>query len=215
MQLARGPEISEVEIVRLWQERVQTQAAFEDDRGESLRLVYPGRPNDGRGGDFRDAVISSSRGCQKGCIEIHRLTSGWESHGHHRDPHYNQVILQVAWKADRCLPARLEDGRSIPTVILEKLLTPAANNLAEHSLICREYCRKTPSEQINSVLEEAGEQRFRQKSRSFQSRLARNEGPQILYEGLSEALGYSRNQKAFASFSQRVPLSVFSLSNNE
>ena len=59
------PPICERDVVDVWRQRVQAGTTLHDSNGESLTVVYPGRPNDGRGGDFRDAVIISARGFPK------------------------------------------------------------------------------------------------------------------------------------------------------
>jgi hypothetical protein len=200
--------ICESDVVDLWRQRVQSGTALLDSNGKSLTVVYPGRRNDGRGGDFRDAVITSAEGPQKGCIEIHTLTSGWQSHGHHLDPNYNQVVLQVAWKADRGIPARAASGRIIPTVLLEDGQPRSPADLPVSGLACREYLARNDPGILVKFVDWAGEQRFLQKSRSFQDEMIVVLPEQILYAGLSRALGYSHNQSAFADFCERLPLSV-------
>jgi hypothetical protein len=201
--------IPESEVVRLWRQQAGYQTALEDTNGEFLSIVYPGRLNDSRGGDFRDAVIAFPEGLQRGCIEIHTLTSGWQSHKHHLDPHYNQVVLQVAWKADRGIPARTQNGRAIPTVLLEKLTQVGAGEPAPSAaLACRDYAAKRGAGQLEEILDQAGEQRFALKSRAFQAELLTTPSEQVLYSGLAQALGYSHNQHAFKDFAQRAPLSA-------
>ena len=63
--------------------------------GKPLKIIYPGRINDDRGADFRDAVIATGRRLIKGDIEIHVKDSDWRAHRHHRNPIYNRVILHV------------------------------------------------------------------------------------------------------------------------
>jgi hypothetical protein len=200
--------ICENTVVDIWRQSVQGGTVLQDSNGESLTVVYPGRLNDGRGGDFRDAVIISAEGLRKGCIEIHTLTSGWQSHGHHRDPYYNQVVLQVAWKADSGMPARAASGRIIPTVLLKDWQPWGPADLPASQLACREYQARKGSVRLEEFVDWAGEQRFLQNSRFFQNEMAIVPPEQILYEGLSRALGYSHNQSAFSDFSKRLPLSV-------
>jgi hypothetical protein len=110
--------IPEGEIVKLWQKQLNRQD-LADSEGVPIKVVYPGRPNDGRGADFRDAVVSTGGEIRKGCIEVHSRVSGWKAHGHHEDPVYNQVILHVAMEEDRPGRTVLQNGQSIPTVILD------------------------------------------------------------------------------------------------
>jgi hypothetical protein len=182
-------------------------AAAHDENGETISLIYPGRLNDSRGGDFRDAVIGSPEGLKRGCIEVHTLTSGWRSHGHHLDPHYNQVVLQVAWSADRGGPARSENGRSIPTVLLQQRLQDVTGTIPPPGgLACRNFTTLKGTAPLEEILNQAGEQRLILKSRSFQEEMRTVQAEQVLYQGLVQALGYSHNQAAFLDFAQRVPL---------
>jgi hypothetical protein len=199
--------VSESAIVRLWQNQIGARGVIQDITGETLKVVYPGRLNDSRGGDFRDAIVASPQGLQRGCIEVHTLTSGWQAHGHHLDPHYNQVVLQVAWKADRGVPAISEDGRIIPTVLLESWQPDESGDPMHTRLACREYAARWGSVKLGEILDQAGEQRFLFKSGRFQDDLLAFPSDQVLYQGLTQALGYSHNQEAFLDFAQRTPLS--------
>ena len=81
-------------MVETWQ-RLMNRAGLTTAGGEPIRIIYPGRKNDGRGADFRDAVIATSQGVIKGDIEVHVKSSDWQAHRHHQDPAYNRVILHV------------------------------------------------------------------------------------------------------------------------
>lgn len=88
-------KISESQVVRMWQRQLLSGEKLVTEAGESIRIVYPGRINDGRGADFRDAVIATGSGLVKGDIEVHVKSSGWLAHRHHQDTAYNRVILHV------------------------------------------------------------------------------------------------------------------------
>ena len=51
--------ISEREVVTWWRAEAARGRRLTTDDGRLLRVVYPGRLNDGRGGDFCDAVITA------------------------------------------------------------------------------------------------------------------------------------------------------------
>jgi hypothetical protein len=88
-------DIPEREVVRLWLKQLERRRTSITTDGQSLDVLYPGRPSDSPGGDFRDAAVLVGDAVRHGCIEIHNRTSGWETHGHHLDPHYNYVVLHV------------------------------------------------------------------------------------------------------------------------
>ena len=69
--------LSESQIVKVWQQLLLNGTELTTERGEPLKIIYPGRINDDRGADFRDAVIATSRGLTMGDIEIHVKSSDW------------------------------------------------------------------------------------------------------------------------------------------
>lgn len=202
-------KINESEVVNLWREQVSQRRIFTDAEGLNLEVIYPGRLNDSRGADFRDAVISSGQGKRKGSIEIHTLASCWKAHGHHRDPVYNQVVLHVALKRDRSGDTFLFNGEKVPTLILEKYLSPDhGKSEALTGLRCRGVGRKIKSEEFIHVLEKAGDQRFEAKAARFQNEQRILGSEQSFYQGLLEALGYAKNKEPFLELARRAPLKL-------
>ena len=86
--------IKESQVVKVWQQLTNAKQLVAEG-GEALTIIYPGRINDDRGADFRDAVITINKEIVKGDIEVHVKSSDWRAHRHHCDPAYNRVILHV------------------------------------------------------------------------------------------------------------------------
>ncbi len=96
--------LPESQIIKVWQHQLLDRTGLVTEGGEPIEIIYPGRVNDDRGADFRDAVIVTGRGLIKGDIEVHVRSSGWRVHQHHRDPVYNRVILHVVmWQKQNYL----------------------------------------------------------------------------------------------------------------
>ena len=113
----------EIQVVRLCQEKLPGRRdLFTEDDGP-VRIIYPGRLNDDRGADLRDAVITTENGPLTGDIEVHVRSSGWWAHGHHEDPVYNRVVLHVVFWHDVVQPVFLQNGRRIPTLVLNRFVT--------------------------------------------------------------------------------------------
>ena len=89
--------LPESQIIKIWQHQLLDSTELATEGGEPIKIIYPGRINDGRGADFRDAVITTNRGLLKRDIEVHVKTSAWRAHRHHHDPVYNRVILHMVW----------------------------------------------------------------------------------------------------------------------
>ena len=116
--------LSESQITRIWQHLLLDKTELTAEGSEPIKVVYPGRINDDRGADFRNAVIATSRGLVKGDIELHVKSSSWRAHRHHQDPAYNRVILHVVmWqKQNYLVPALSALLSSLRTCLVEPAL---------------------------------------------------------------------------------------------
>ncbi len=177
-----------------------------------MRLIYPGRENDDRGADIKDAVILAEQGLLKGDIEFHLQSGGWKRHRHHLDPAYNSTILHVVmWP--RSETTTLQSGQKVPVLALSKYLDRAGRQRAKTgfpasapTLPCHRGVKSLPVERVNEMLDSAGRERFLNKAAAFQSELNQGDPPQILYQGIMRALGYSKNKLPFEELARRVPL---------
>lgn len=202
-----GSRIPEKQVVNIWQEKIQKQRCWSDSEGNPVEVLYPGRLNDGRGGDFQDALIVSNNGDKQGCIEVHTRTSRWISHRHHLDPAYNRVILHVVWEKDTAGQTFLQNGQPIPTIALKEL--PWQKTKARPSkpvLPCRGIGKKRSPSFIKEVLSRAGNVRFETAVSNSAKQGSKIEQSQSLFEGIAEALGYSKNKAAFKALAGSLPL---------
>lgn len=199
----------ESRVVKMWRDRLpgRTDLVTEDD--EPVRIVYPGRLNDDRGADYRDAVIATSRGLMRGDVEIHVKSSSWWAHRHHQDPVYNRVILHVVFWDDVARAVTLQNGRKVPTLALHRFVGDRVDTVypsAIYPLPCRSGVRRWDISFMGGILDNAGEQRFLSRVINFQTELARTEASQSLYQGIMEALGYSKNKRQMVELAGRMPL---------
>ena len=163
--------------------------------GEAYRVVYPGRPADGPGPDFRDAVLSGRDGERiRGDVEIHVRASGWSAHGHDRDPRYNGVVFHVTPGTDAQAEARTESGLRIPLLALGPVLNAKPGARA-----------RAPRVLPGVTLAEAGDRRFLAKSAGLALEMRRTGPGQALYAAVLECLGYSRNRRGFRQLAARLP----------
>ncbi|MBN1190870.1 MAG: DUF2851 family protein [Dehalococcoidales bacterium] len=208
MKNKTGP-VPEKQVVGLWQKRMRRQRTVTGTDGETLEVLYPGRLNDGRGGDFRDAVVSAGSRLNYGCIEIHSRAADWRLHGHQDDPHYNKVILHVALEGDDRGETVRQDGVVVPTVILKgnKLPQSTKNIRAGPLPSCRAGGRKRKAVKTILVLEKAGLERFALKTERLRQGLQDHNAGQCLYLGIMEALGYNKNGSQFLRLGRLFPLS--------
>ena len=205
--------LPEKEIIEIWQHQLPGRAGLTTEGGEPIKIIYPGRINDDRGADFRDAVIATSRGLIKGDIEVHVKSSDWQLHRHHHDPVYNRVILHVVMWHNVEGDTSLQNQGSAPVLALGKYLkgpvsdsSNRAYSPAVWSMPCLKEAGRLSPGIIAEFLDAAGEERFLAKAARFQLDLARTEPGQCLYQGVMEALGYAKNKLPFLELARRLPL---------
>jgi len=207
-------QVSEKLLAQIWKGLAGERFCTSD--GRQVDVVYPGRENTDRGPDFQNAIIATGSGeLITGDIELHIRASDWRAHGHHRDPRYNGVILQVVLWDEEQAPALLEDGKAMPTLALSQWLTGSVEEIrhwagrrqvpSEPCLHAVEYLGDAT---MGRLLDEAGEQRFRLKAALFGQRISEGEAEQVLYQGIMRALGYAKNKERFQGLASRLPVSV-------
>ncbi|MBU2608332.1 MAG: DUF2851 family protein [Chloroflexi bacterium] len=197
----------------MWQRLLRNGSELTTDRGETIEILYPGRPNDGQGADFRDAVITTVGGLLKGDIEIHVRSSDWRAHQHHHNPIYNRVILHVVWRQNSPIMTRLQNGGMVPTLVLCK--HPAGENNpssdwlyhqpAPNKSCSRSWDSSAPHRAVE-CLESQGDKRFLIKASRFKADIAQYGPGQTLYQGIMGALGYAKNKLPFLELARRLPL---------
>jgi hypothetical protein len=206
--------ITEKGVLEIWQDSLQNRTDLLTEDNESVRIVYPGRRNDDRGADFKDAVIATGRKQLKGDIEIHVKASNWWAHGHHRDPAYNRVILHVVYQNDCEKAIVLQNGSSAPTLALHAYIKTDSRP-ALPAIPCRNDFYRGNMSFIGRILDEAGEQRFLARAAYFKEAITQVGAGQALYRGIMTALGYSKNKQPMEELAGRMPLKKLATASDE
>ncbi len=208
-----SPGIPESVIAQIWQRQLVKKKALVTSDGQLVEVIYPGRANRSGGPDFRGAIIAIRDEFLRGDVEVHLRSSGWQAHGHDRNPAFSGVILHVVMWDDTPCSRRPREGKPIPILPLyrclqaplEKILWKVAQPPVSNDP-CAGVRHRLGGESLERVLDDLGEARFRDKVARFRDGLSIGEAGQVLYEGLMEALGYSKNKEAFRELAQRLPL---------
>ena len=182
--------------------------------GERVQVIYPGRENRDSGPDFVGAILAVADGEPlTGDIELHFKASDWKNHGHHHDPGYNEVILQVVWDGD--VAAMLQNGKRVPTLSLCHCLKGLLEDVRHQVHLpmfpsdpCHNAGQELGDSEMGRLLDEAGEERFLVKAGCFAGRLDKALPSQVLYQGIMGALGYTKNKDQFEELACRLPLVV-------
>lgn len=203
-------------VIWLWENKHLQTNEFSLSDGSRCRLIFRGTRNSDSGPDFLNASLEINGTIRSGAVEVHADAADWYLHQHQSDPAYNQVILHVVLENSR--PQQIttrEDGLAAPTLFLSNCLSQPVEKLYQ------EFCRYSlatdaselacplavqESAQILRRLEEAGAARLTLKGLAFRELRQYNSWDQILYTGMMEALGYSKNQIPFRQLAQHLPV---------
>lgn len=214
------PFQDEAWVQRLWFEQVYTQNLI-TLTGETVQILQPGFWNRSAGPDFQRACLINGLGQREvGAVEIHSEAQAWNQHGHERDPHYDEVILHVVWKAGpKLFFAGDSKRRSVRTIELSSQLKFPLLELRRHFTstemerkvgarigLCQKELAQLTLTQTAQLLQDAGWHRFQKKSELWGLRSKAIGFDQALWLGLADALGYSKNRPAFQNLAQRLPI---------
>ena len=215
------PDFDKIEedfVQKLWNAQRFFTANLTSIDGKEIRVLKPGVWNREVGPDFMHAEIEINGKLHVGDVEIHVKSSEWYAHKHHLNSRYNRVVLHtVLYDDDFNLRTRLQNGKRIPTLELLKWVDAPIGDLfdetiqadAEASNFCRVTGNRLNIENLKSVFESLGTERFLEKADAVRLLRTRLNFEQILYEGMMEALGYSQNSKPLRELAQRVPFTDF------
>lgn len=180
-----------------------------------LRVIYRGTWTFSDGPDFHGAMLDIGGRLVRGDIELHVRASDWVRHGHHQDPRYDGVVLHVVHIDDLDQPVLTSADESVPTLLMSRfyqapLETLESSNIPAVAGAGHGPCLPTlPGERpelVRQVLEQEGWRRLTEKQLAFSQALTVLPAGEILYRGIAEALGYSRNREPMLQVASDLPL---------
>ena len=208
--------IDEHFVQTVWDEQRFFDFDLKSTDGRSIQVLKPGLWNSDEGPDFVHAELLIDGDLHAGDVEIHINSSGWYNHKHHLDPRYNRVILHVVYLNDDInLRTRLQNGKRIPTLeILNRLDAPIGDLFDERKESqetstneCRVTGKTLKIEDVQSLFDKLGQERLLEKANVMRTQIVGVDFEQLLYQGIMEALGYTKNSAPFRELAQRAPLS--------
>lgn len=179
--------------------------------GEPVRIVHFGWWNHGAGPDFRDAVVEIDGATHRGSIELDTAPGDWEAHGHAANPAYNDTVLHLflTHRGRGTFFTRTAEYRHVPQVHLD--ISQCAPGTDERSAAarpgrCVQSIASLPADRVLRIMEDAARYRLERKARRWR-RVADIHGlDHALFQGIAEALGYSRNKLPMSVLAQRLPI---------
>jgi hypothetical protein len=85
----------------LWKYNLYDQDSLIDNENNKIVVLNPGEYNRDSGPDFFNSRILIAGTVWAGNVEIHTRASYFDTHGHNRDPAFDNVILHVVTENDR------------------------------------------------------------------------------------------------------------------
>lgn len=213
----RSPMVEEL-IFQLWEHGYFATLELASEKNENVEIISQGQRNFDSGPDFKNATFKLDGKIHQGDLEIHRSANDWYLHHHHHDPAYNNVIvhLVIGSKSNQHKPPIRLNQKPVPIEIFVDL------SESQISYLTKKYklSLTQPSSKIDchikhlndskklAIIEIAGLARFRQKAERFNESRFHQSWSQIIYAGMLEALGYSKNTRPFRKLARLIPVEV-------
>ena len=209
MEVQDRISVPEEFIARLWEAGYFNSIPLLTSGDIPVVVLSLGRKNMDSGPDFKHIAVKIDGVIHQGDMEIHLSANDWYQHGHHLDSAYNDVVLHlvVGRKSER--PAIRHNQQPVFAEVYVEISHEEIDRLKqtcseEAAIIPCRYRRLADSDKVRLV-EKAGMIRFANKAACFLEEREQSSWNQIIYKGLMEALGYSKNQRPFRRLSQLLP----------
>jgi len=184
--------------------------------GKELEIMHPGRWNTDSGPDFKEAIIRIGDHVSRGDVEIHLKSYDWEVHNHSENKNFNSTILHVVYKHDQPYSYTIkEDGEKLEIIEIRNLLNEDISKLIkryeakafEQTDKHCDFFGGLSTEILKNLLVSLGKQRIEKKIRRFNTELYFSDYNQLLYQGIMESLGYSKNKFQMLHLALQLPYS--------
>ena len=200
--------ISEQIIQAIWFHLFLKMDELKTTDGKQVRILDRGAWNKDAGRDFKLAKIRIGSEVLTGDVEVHWKTSDWDHHRHSENASYDKVILHVVFVDDT-------KDRRMPTLAIGQYLN---DNLAaiiqkiqsiqddRKNIFCYDTIPMLEYDFLHQWILENGRQRFETKCNRVEEQLKRQKTDlnELLYQGIMDALGFSKNREPFQKLSHKV-----------
>ena len=205
-------EISEKFIYHIWDAQ-HLNSNLKTVSEKNLKILFQGRWNTASGPDFKDAIILLDNEVFRGDIEIHLKSYDWIAHKHHEDKNFNNVALHVVYQNKTNEKFTIdESGKLIEILELSKCLDRDISKLIKKYgkskfEVKDEFCgyfAALSSEVTEKLLLDNGIRRLERKIKRFSAELVMSDFDQLIYMGIFEALGYSKNKFQMLQLARKI-----------
>lgn len=185
---------------------------FVSTDGVRVHVIQFGTWNRMAGPDFVDTAVSLNGGAaQSGAVELDLDVQDWERHGHSVNPEYNEVALHVFVNlhGETRFFTRTLNHRNVPQIRLGTPVqswVPGNLGCVARSGRCAVALGALSPGEMEGVLLEAAEVRFRRKATAIARTRDIHGAGEALYQAVAAGLGYVGNELPFTLIAQRVPV---------
>lgn len=202
--------MNEMLLQFIWHQQLYDPRGLATTRGMAVEVLDPGVWNRNQGPDFLHARIRMDGRVWAGHVELHLQARDWQSHGHHQDSNYDNVVLHVVWEDDgyetEGIPVA-ELRRIVPQSVLhtyngwtwKQALIPCASELpALDPGIIRRYIQVLAEERF---MDKAGQvfEKVQAVGMDWQ---------EAFWRGMARSFGHKVNADAFESIASSLPYSL-------
>jgi hypothetical protein len=156
-------------------------------------------------------VVEIAGETRRGSIELDPAQRDWEAHGHAVNPAYSDTVLHLFLTAPSggAHFTRTADHREVPQVYLDVSRCESSGEDRSADARpgrCVQSLAALPEARVLDILEDAARYRLERKGRRWRRVAGIHGMDQALYQGIAEALGYSRNKLPMQVLAQRLTL---------
>jgi hypothetical protein len=196
----------------LWKYSLYDPEKLLDPDGNRIAVIFPGEYNRDSGPDFFNARISIGGTQWAGNVEIHTKSSHYDSHGHQKDPAFNNVILHIVAENDK--KVFNEKGEEVLTTVIDfdpaiyERYVSLVNN--PYIIACQDELKKIDAILIHHWLNSLLVERFQNKSDSILKVLDEtgNDWEETFYRLISRYFGYRVNTEPFEMLATALPFRI-------
>ncbi|MBL7961080.1 DUF2851 family protein, partial [bacterium] len=200
--------MSEKIIQAIWHHLFLKMEELAATDGTPIKILDRGVWNNDAGPDFKEAKIKIGENVMTGDVEVHWKTSDWKHHRHTENSSYDKVILHVVFIDD-------DEEKRIPTLEIRNYLSDNLINIVkkihaiqedQKNIFCYDTAPRLEPGFMDRWVLENGRERLEEKCRKFETQMIQQgaDFDQILYQGMMDALGFSKNREPFQKLSNKI-----------
>ena len=196
----------------IWENKLFHTENLHTTANEKTEIISVGQRNSDSGPDFFNAKIKIGDTIWAGNVEIHKKSSDWKMHNHHKDKAYDNVVLHVVETADQAVYRT--NGELIPTLLLrypEHLRTNYQQLLDAKTWIpCEPQFHKINPVELQLGFNRLMIERLENKTADILHHLEQNNNNwnETFYQLLARMFGFKVNAVPFELLAKSLPLSI-------